>query len=65
MNEHQLKEYNRYEVRLVVPHFSMQVVGIYQSLKEAIAAKERQHISNLQDERVIIYDIIKQERVAQ
>lgn len=53
-------KYNRYEVRLVVPHFSMQVMGIYQSLKEARAVKksETQYFSR---DIIIIYDTIKQQ----
>ena len=60
-HEEQIKMCNRYELRLVIPHFSMQVVGIYQTLGEAVEAKGRQHLSNLNN--IVIYDTIKQERV--
>ena len=56
-----LKEYNRYEVIVVSPHFGQTVVGIYQTLKEA-----KDHKSVLfrsQDLPVVIYDTTKQERV--
>jgi hypothetical protein len=59
-SKEELKEYNRYEVRLVVPHFSMQVVGIYQSLQEARAVKKSETLYFSRD-IIIIYDTIKQQ----
>ena len=56
-----IKRCNRYEVRLVKPHFSMQVVGIYQTLKEA-----QEYATNMDtytNIRVMVYDTIKQERI--
>ena len=56
-----IKKCNRYEVRLVKPHFSMQVVGIYQTLKEAQTCAT--NIDTYTNIGVMVYDTIKQERV--
>jgi len=44
----------RYELRVISPHYGPTVVGIYETLDEALAAKELKMIS--QDLPVIIYD---------
>jgi len=57
----ELKEYNRYEVITVSPHFGQTVVGIYQSIQDAKIMK--QLLLKSQDLPLVIYDTIKQERV--
>ena len=57
----ELKEYNRYELITVSPHFGQTVVGIYQSIKEAQGHKDI--LFRSQSLPLVIYDTIKQERV--
>jgi len=57
----ELKEYNRYELITVSPHFGQCVVGIYQFVEEA--RKEKEFLYQTQPLPLVIYDTIKQERV--
>ena len=57
-----IKKCNRYEVRLLKPlYINMQVVGIYQTLKEAQAHATNMHTYT--NTRVVVYDTIEHERI--
>tara|TARA_Y100001938_G_scaffold145116_1_gene221111 strand:+ start:524 stop:718 length:195 start_codon:yes stop_codon:yes gene_type:complete len=57
----ELKVYNRYEVRVIRPHERQDVVGIYQDVETA--KHHRSVLFRAQGIPVVVYDIIKQERV--